>query len=464
MKRYLLLGLLIQVVANPAYGMENKKTKPIDIKKFPLYNLKLPGICASITKFQKYKPKNIKPLGIKNYPLLDLKLQGLCSYIAKFQVLNAGFHALNSETYSGNGDNNAVWKLTQKYKKQQTEQADTSFVFTPSEIAEVYDEKGLPVHFDKYYPWYTWNYSEHTWNDQSRRKPVIKRKNLIYNKPEELDLFLQKKLKKYSSTTQKPLVIINLDHDQETKNLANAETIQELQKIKIPKFQSTYENYQLVGVVQQQNYALKNKKLYLGAVLLERLLYNKMSSARFKYNPKWNTHFDAYVKYNNTWYVMDDETRWKVSTNLTNKSECPDVVAEALIHCYPGLPQILIYAPTEGLIRNSEILNPELYSSLVLQRDTKQPSLLKSGLVLLGGALWDGTLAGSYVLLISNIVDALFYPNHSPENTLKDASIVGLIIGGISFAYHGNRILSMHKSQITYTSQSPRTELGPRGK
>jgi hypothetical protein len=280
-------------------------------------------------------------------------------------------------------------------------------------------------------------------------------------------LFLKNKFKKYSSvSSQKPLVIIDLGNDT-GKRLYNIKTIEELQKIQHPKFQNTYENYKLVGVVQGHNYNLSTEKFYPLKEKIKNIFF-RLPSGRFfieEYNPTWRKHFDAYVNYNNSWYLMDDEARWKASSG---KEQNPDVVAKALIHCYPGMPTMLIYAPTKASTHNSDTINSDTVKSekysLTLKRDTKKPSLVKSALILLGGALCDGILVGGPVFLVGCASDYAYDKQLPTKQTIKISSIVGLITGCLSIAYHGRRILSMHKSQVTYDSQSPHKDLGVREK
>lgn len=408
MRIYLLLGFFFQLITIPAYGMKNKE---------------------------------IKPLGIKNFPVSKLHLDGICAHIAKFQILNAGFNAINTETY--NGQDNLFWTIAQKYKKQQKEQPDNSFMLTPIDIENVNDNKiGLFGHFSKTYPYYPFAEREHT----------IKDKNFtVGDKPEELDTFLKNKFNRHSLMDKKPLFIINIYYNNKPVAM-----IEELQDITIPTFQSTYGNYKLVGVVQQHNYTLRKSNLERN---LDNLFVGKLPSGQFfiqKYNTLWGSHLDAYVNYNDTWYVMDDETRWKVSTEKNSDT------AEALIHCYPGIPLSLIYVPTKVATKTTIDTRSKKHS-LTLTRETKTPSRLKSALVLFAGALCDGLAIGLYAYSLARGTDYVLGEKPTTKN-ITISSIFGLITGCVSMAWHGRRMLSMHKSQITYTSQSPRTELGPRGK
>jgi hypothetical protein len=162
------------------------------------------------------------------------------------------------------------------------------------------------------------------------------------------------------------------------------------------------------------------------------------------FNKAWDCHIDAFVSYNNTWYLMDDTTRWKaLAQSPTNNSNShPDAVLQALLHHYPGTPYGLVYAP----VATTPSTSSAEATTLVLKRDTPRMTFAQSSAILLSCFILDTCFIGGIQCLLGQ----------NPLTGLK----IGTIFGMISFIYHSRHMAPLRKQNLTFTNT--KQQLGPR--
>lgn len=421
------------------------------------------------------QPKDHIPLGITNFPLGSL--HGICDQIATFQALCAGLRCIDTTRFStlkkSAAAKDPLLPVAKRYFNQMYKKGHSiPFIFSPQELY-----KNLEKNTDCFDSWLT----EH--NDYIHVfEQVIDQKITVNQK--DLENYITSILPSY----QKPPIIVIQLKSKARVNIDHATTIESIMQdrpfnicssctVKIEN--GTTQQYRLVGAVQKHNYCLVSSNRYnirKLLVYLFRFSFNESVLARIaadfllpskgivrRFNLVWKTHFDAYVNYDNRWYVMDDQTRWKVSDIQTTSglTQETDKTAQALLQSYPGIPTLLVYAPVENSIETHENVTEKTSGkeyAIHLTRETPVPAKRSAIMYLLGCGLIDGIMSWDLLKLTSIALNRLGFYSHMPSNKIT-LGISGLV-SCASIAYHIRHILPMYQKSRTYHSGI--ADLGPR--
>jgi hypothetical protein len=225
--------------------------------------------------------------------------------------------------------------------------------------------------------------------------------------------------------------------------------------------------YELAGASQVHLYKLPSEQKTWGRKISQRFFRESnwlpSSCIMDRLNTAWHMHADSYVRYGDSWYVMDDMTRWKAAaTHRTDQGSAAidkrDAVGKMLLRAYPGAPNMLVYSQIDKELYERLAYNQDTSHAhaLELQRDTPitWPLKIKVAAGLIAGAVLDTLLVRTSVVGWARLLGA------TDEDARKIGNLVGGMIGGAGMWYHAQHLAPLLHTKKQYEPNTP--GLGPR--
>lgn len=426
------------------------------------------------------------PEGLKNFPLsltsdgkVVYKFEGVCGQISQFQVLCAGAKAIQGaikdrvELVGNNAQASVLAAGIQEYlmgnstgkKTLDLAKIIAGAFFVPMEgVRKVSESLMLKKDDDTYRPAVRYVDANAFDNNNTARWARLKDSCAASDDARNNDAL-------------PPLLAMDISRQQ---RLTTAHTYEETKTIngqkKIPYTLSVVDDtqhpqkityYELTGVSQMHNYGLQTTLPITAKTFYQHFFrYSLMPSAILmrSINIPWGCHVDAYVRYGDSWYVLDDETRWKASAVETDcqqlKVRTPagrEIIGKLLTSSYPGAPISLLYNEIDKADYERLRQSPQqetIGQRLHLERDIPISLSRKLQLMtaLAAGAVGDAAMVG-----ITTAVLASIFGSQNPDVA---GVIMGAATGTASIGYHAQHIFPMLSTSKTYTPHA--AGLGPR--
>jgi hypothetical protein len=417
------------------------------------------------------------PRGLSNFPLIFKKndkvyeFPGVCGQISQFQVLCAGIRAAQATIRHrteliGNTDQASILATGIREHLESTGKKTIDFrkiiagaFFVPMEGVRQSAES-LMLKKDGDAPRSAVRYVDMDKFDNNNAALWSHLNNNNNTLPPLLAMDISRKQRLTIAATYEETKTIN-GRTQIPYVLSVVDDTQDPQKIKY---------YELAGVSQTHNYGLQlarkqqstAKSLYQG---LFRGIGSIMPSATlmFYINTPWVCHVDAYVRYDDSWYVLDDDTRWKASIisadqqSKVRTASSRDAIGKLLTQSYPGAPLSLLYNEIDKADYERLRQSPQQDADgqqLHLERDTPVSlgMKLKLSAALISGAACDAAMVGLATTALASMAGV--------QNPEKLGEIVAAATGAASISYHAQHISPMLSTSKTYTPHA--AGLGPR--
>lgn len=404
--------------------------------------------------------RKILPIGCKNFSIPELCISGTCHFNATLQGLAAALNNYPLTCNATNGASELLKKELERYKLLQESNVEKLFSIDENlivsnccfqelgginGISRLQQESGDKIFFqlsiessDIMCPDFT-ECGQQIVKDLHVKNHVRKR--------------LEKKIESFCAdgiVNHAPILLLKVVGEFSQKPLL-------FPYLNIKINNGTRQKYKLVGVNQAHNLKISKLNLFLFRQIND--FFCERSITRNLLPPVWSDHVDSYVNYEDNWYVMDDENRWRVVAYENNfdkftasKSEYSNLILHALSNAYPGCPSMLIYVPVDDEVYQQEFDDEKEYG-IILTRETSKPSLLKTAGLIAGAAAGNGIFWGSLHFFLAYLLG-------HPE-AQKSAYKCGLLFALPTALYHFFWLKSKHSSTLNYQPHDRLKSFGP---